>query len=232
MKRVRISIALFTALILIPIVVQAFQTQRAQIGVAIIIDATPNPLGFVGPPAPASAIIAKARLEGAPPAVERAFEAQQLHFTSLGKNVVAQVQKSVKVEASIQPNPAATLLYSDQTAVVIPAEAGIATAVTCAYHVYVHTTITSWTLKQGLSADFSDGAGDSFLGGNVANNTYLVTPLPTATPFVVYADDGGLWSSVGTGGGIETYCVDLTIDMPITTPQGTYSSNAIYTLYY
>lgn len=233
MKRVRISIALFAALILVPIVVQAFQSQRDQIAVTIIINATPNPLGMVGPPAPATAIIAKASLEGAPPAIERAFEAQQLHFVSSGKAVlVAQVQKSVRVEASVSPNPNATLLYSDQNAVVVNAEAGIATAFTCVYHVTVHTTITSWTLKQGLSNNFSDGAGNSFNGNTVANNTYLSTPHPTATPFVVYANDGGLWSNLDVNGGIKTYCVDLTIDMPITTPQGTYSSNAIYTLYY
>lgn len=233
MKRVRISIALFAALILIPIVAQAIQIQRDQIGVTIIINATPNPLAILGPPAPASAIAVKATLEHAPRAIEQAFEAEQLHFQSIGQNVVAQtVQKSVRVEASIAPNPNATLLYSDQNAVIVNAEAGIPTSFACAYHVTVDASVGSWNLKHGLSADFNNGAGGSFLGGDVANNTYLSTPLPTATPFAVYADDGGTWAQLAVGGYKETFCVDLTVDMPITTPQGTYSSNAIYTLYY
>ena len=230
--------ALFVALAifaLAPLAVQAFQTQRSQVAVTIIINATPNPLGMSGPPAPASAIAVTARLHNAPAEVERQFEAeaQQLHFMPRDPVMIAQnVQHSVRVEASVAPNPLGTLLYSDQSAVTVNAEAGIATAVSCAYHVTVHTTITSWTLKHGLSNDFSDGAGHTFVGGSVANNTYVTTPNATATPFVVYSTDGGTWANIGIGSGIRTYCVDLTVTMPITTPQGTYSSNAIYTIYY
>ncbi|MBV8637320.1 MAG: hypothetical protein JO322_04495 [Candidatus Eremiobacteraeota bacterium] len=232
MKKFKAAIVAFAVLVLMPIVVQALQTQRGQIGVTIIINVTPNPLGIAAPPSGAGAIVAKASLRGAPSSVSRVFEAQQLHFTG-GASVVAQnVQRGVKVEASIAPNPTATLLYSDQNAVVVNAEAGVATVVPCAYHVTVHTTVTSWSLDHGLSNDFSDGSGDSFLGGSVANNSYVATPRPTATPFTVYADNGHTWNLLQTNSGIQTYCVDLTVNMPISTPQGTYSSNAIYTLFY
>lgn len=228
---------LFAILAFVPIAAQALlQSQRSQIAVTIVINATPNPLGMVGPPAPASAIAVTARLHNAPADVERRFEAQaqQLHFVPRDSMVIAQanVQHSVRVEASIAPNPNGTLLYSDQTAVMVSAEAGIATTVTCAYHVTVHTTVTNWSLKHGLATDFADGTGDTFLGGYVRNNSYIAAPNPTSTPFVVYADDGNQWATLQVNSGIQTYCVDLTVNMPIATPQGTYSSNAIYTVYY
>ena len=231
MKALRLAIVAFAALALMPIVVQAIQTQRSQIGVTIIINVTPNPLAM-GMPAPAQGgVVAKAVLRGAPLQIERRFEAQQLHFTSTS-SMVAQVQKAVKVEASIAPNPTATLLYSDQNAVVLNAEAGVNAVFPCAYHVTVDTTITSWSLDHGLSNDFSNGSGGSFAGKYVANNSYIATPRPTATPFAVYSTDGGTWNLLQAAGGMQTFCVDLTISMPITTTQGTYSSNAIYTLYY
>ncbi len=239
MRHLRTLFVLVTIFALVPIAAQALlQSQRSQVAVTIIINATPNPLGMVGPPAPASAIAITARLHGAPANVERAFEgeAQQLHFTPRDPVMVAQtsVERGVKVEASVAPNPLGTLLYSDQNSVTLNAEAGIATAFPCVYHVTVHTTQTGWTLKHGLSNNFSDGAGHSFIGASVANNSYIppAAPNPTATPFVVFQTDGGVWAQLGVNSGIQTYCVDLTVTMPITTPQGTYSSNAIYTVYY
>ena len=236
LRHLRTLFIAFAIVALLPVASQALiQSQRSQIAITIIINATPNPLGFVGPPAPASEIAVTARLRGAPADVQRRFEAeaQQVHFVPRDSMVVAQtVQHGVKVEASVAPNPNGTLLYADQSAVTVNAEAGIATVVTCAYHVTVHTTVTNWTLKHGLSNDFSDGAGDTFVGGSVANNSYIAAPNPTSTPFVVFSTNGGVWAVLATNGGIKTYCVDLTVNMPITTPQGTYSSNAIYTVYY
>jgi hypothetical protein len=243
MKRTRIVLALFAALVALPLIAEAIQIQRAQIGITIIVNATPNPLGFLPhPPADsASGIVARATLEGAPKPIEEAFErAQQLHFVAQpsalgGPQVIAQAAKqgAVRVEASIAPNPTATLLYSDQSAVVLNAEAGIATHFTCVYHVTVDTTISSWTLKHGLDADFNNGSGVTFPGIDVGNNSYAgATPNPTATPFTVYADNGGTWYVLAASSGAKTYCVDIVVDMPITTAQGTYSSNAIYTLYY
>jgi hypothetical protein len=236
MSRLRSLFVIVAIFALIPIAVQALQTQRSQIAITIIINATPNPLGMLGPPAPTSSIAVTARLHNAPADVERRFEgeAQQLHFGASGPVQIAQsnVQHSVRVEASVAPNPLGTLLYSDQNSVTINAEAGIATVVPCAYHVTVHTTITGWQLKHGLSNDFSDGSGHSFVGGSVANNSYIATPNPTSTPFVVYATDGGTFAVLQVNSNVQTYCVDLTVNMPIATPQGTYTSNAIYTVYY
>jgi hypothetical protein len=171
--------------------------------------------------------VARASLHGATPQLQRAFRAEALHFTA-SSTQIAQVQRGVKVEASVAPNPLATLLYSDQSAVEINAVAGTSTLVPCAYHVTVDTTVTLWTLKHGLTNDFSSG----FPGGDVANNTYLTTPQPTATPFVVYNDNGGVWANAGSNGGMKTYCVDLTVTVPSTTPQGAYSSDAVYTLFF
>ena len=232
MRRILVAVAL---LALAPIAAQALiQSQRDQIGIGIIINVTPNPLGYAPNRSSGATdmIIAKASLHGAPASVERMFEAQQLHFTSGGIQVAQTAQKGVKVDAHISPNPLATLLYSDQNSVTLNVEAGIVTAFPCVYHVTVSTAQTSWTLKHGLSADFTSGSS-TFVGGSVANNTHIgPTPLPTSTPFVVYSTDGGVWSNLPAGSGSATYCVDLTLSVPIATPQGTYSSNAIYTLYY
>lgn len=240
MKKIRWAFAAFVLFALLPLAAQALlQSQRDQIAVTILINVTPNPLAKAAAPglAPGVGIIAKATLQGAPPAIERAFEAQQLHFipasaSSGGGQMVAQVQKGVKVEASVAPNPLGTLLYSDTNTATVSAEAGVPTKITCVYHVTVSSTQTSWTLKHGLSNDFSGGSGGSFPGGDVANNSYVASPNPTSTPFLVYTTDGGVWAVLAASGLTKTYCVDLTVSMPITTPQGTYSSNAIYTLYY
>jgi hypothetical protein len=228
--------AIFFALVFIPVVALAIQIQRAQLGITIIVNVTPNPLGYVTGPGATDRIVAVAHLRGAPLRVERAFEAQELHFLPVASGtVVAAVQHSLRVEAEITPNPTATLLTTDApgTTVTLNAEAGVATAFTCVYHVSVDTAVTSWSLKHGLSTDFDTvGNTNEFLGGNVANDSYLATPRPTSTPFGVYADNGGAWNVLDTNAGSKTYCVDLTVTTPIATPQGQYSSNAIYTLYY
>ncbi len=239
MKKLRYLFLIFAFLAAAPIVVEAaLQSQQAQIAVTIIVNVTPNPLGYTGKPAIAgNQIVATAKLRGAPPEIERVFEAQQLHFVPKGAEIVAQaqVQHAIKVEAEVTPNPNATLLTSDASGyqVILNAEAGTPTSVPCAYHVQVKTTKTGWTLKHGLAGNFSNGGSDSFVGSSLANNSHVgPTPLPTATPFVVYSTDGGVWAVLQTNSGTQTYCVDLTLNMPITTAQGTYSSNAIYTLYY
>jgi len=237
MKHLRAAFIALAVLALLPLAALAFQTQRAQIGITIVINVTPNPLGYVqqGGATDMAGIIAKATLHGAPPAIERAFEAQQLHFTQVNTGqMVAQVQKSLRVEAEVTPNPTATLLTTDApgSTVIVSAEAGVPTAFSCVYHVAIQTAVTSWTLKHGLATDFFNGAGTSFPGGSVANNTYIAAPHPTATPFLVYSTDGGIWANADVNTLSKTYCVDLTVSMPISTPQGTFSSNAIYTLYY
>lgn len=235
MKAFRFALIAFAVLVCTPTLVQALQTQRSQIGVTIVINVTtPVPVARVSTPPQAQTLVAKATLRGAPASIERRFEAEQLHFTGAPEILAQNVQRGVKVEASIAPNPTATLLYSDQTSVVLTAPAGSATVFPCAYNVYVHTTITSWSLDHGLSTDFNNGAGSTFLGKYLGNNSHITTatPRPTATPFTVYADNGGTWNLLQTNAGIQTYCVDLTVNVPAATPQGTYSSNAVYTLFY
>lgn len=225
----------FFALIAIPVVALALTSERAQIGIPIIINVTPNPLGYNGNSQSPGEIAVSARLRGAPAAIERAFEAQELHFLQSGSGtLVAQtVQKSVEVVASISPNPTATLLTANVTEVDISAEAGVPATFTCAYQVTVDTADTAWQLKDGLATDFHASA-TSFPGGDVSHNTYSGTPNPTSTPFAVYADNGGSFATVNnaTYSGAKVFCVDLTLNIPITTSQGAYSSNAIYTLYY
>ena len=225
----------FLALVIIPVTALALQMQRSQIGITILINVTPNPLGYHNGPAAGDTIIARAHLRGAAPAIEHEFEAEQLHFAQFAGNVVAQTsaQKSLKVEAEITPNPNATLLTSDAPGytVTLNAEAGVTATFPCVYHVKVQTAITTWQLKHGLSADFTNGT-TSWSGADVANNSYISTPQPTATPFAVFADNGGVWAILGNNTGTQQYCVDLTLNIPISTAQGTYSSNAIYTLFY
>ncbi|MGZ3553447.1 MAG: hypothetical protein ACXWNK_15515, partial [Vulcanimicrobiaceae bacterium] len=145
--------------------------------------------------------------------------------------LVAQTQAAVRVQASISPNPNATLLYPNNTAIPISGTAGTTVTMPCAYTVTVHTTVTSWTLREGLSNDFS---GTTFPGSDLANNTYLqgATPNPSATAFTVYPDANNTWSVLSASGGIKTYCVDLILKIPVAVPGGAYSTNAVYTLYY
>jgi hypothetical protein len=235
--KLRPFVLAFIAFVIVPAIAFALTSQRAQIGITIVVNVTPNPLGYVhAPGATDTEIVAKATLHGASPALERAFEAQELHFLPVNSDaVVAQVQHSLRVEAEVTPNPTATLLTTDApgSTVIENVEAGVVTKFSCVYHVTVDTTITNWQLKDGLSNDFSSGTA-TWPGTDLGKNTYVAAPNPTSTPFVVYADDGGAWSIVNGAyySGTQTFCVDLTFNIPIATAQGTYSSNAIYTLYY
>ncbi len=237
MRKFRPLLWAFLAIVLVPSVALALQSQRAQLPVTIIIDVTPNPLGYTHGAGASDAIVAHATLRGAPPAIERAFEAEQLHFVpSAGGILVAQTakQKALEVEAEVTPNPNATLLTTSAGGgqVEIPAEAGVAKTVSCAYTVQVQTTQVNWELKDGLFSDFTNGT-TTWPGGDVAHATYVVSPAPTQTPFIVYSKNGGVWAVVnGTYSGTKNFCVDLTLNIPISTPQGQYTSNAVYTLYY
>jgi hypothetical protein len=221
---------------MVPATALALQSQRGQIGITILVNVT-NPLGYKHQPGATdtNTIVASAHLHGAPLAIERAFEAQQLHFVQrAASTMVAANTGGVKVEAEITPNPNATLLTSDAPgyAVTLNATAGVPMTVTCAYHVKVQTTVTNWQLKHGLSADFTNGV-KSWNGSYLSNNSYSGgTPLPTSTPFTVYADNGGSWAILGNGSLTQQYCVDLIINVPTSVLTGTYSSNAIYTLFY
>jgi hypothetical protein len=235
MIRLRRAFWILALLALFPIVSEAvIQTQRAQISVTITINVTPNPLGYAAPPAASDTsgrgILARLTLN----AGERP---QQYHAESLafeGGELVAQNQGAVKVEASVSPNPAGTLLFSNQTGVVFSQEAGTVVTYTCPYTVTVDTTISSWTLEHGLYTDFEDLTDKtSFTGHDAANNTHVQTqtPKPSYTPFIVYSD-GQSWTIADTNAGMKTYCVDLQITIPIATTGGQYNSNAVYTLLY
>ncbi len=213
--RLRVALWIFLAASVVVVasspVLASLVQQRDQIAITIVINVTPAPVVMNGRDARGSA--------------------DEVAVTGrLRQTIVAQAtaQKAVRVEAHVSPNPNATLLYSDQPIVSIDATAGTTVVVPCAYHVNVHTTTNHWQIKHGVSNDF--GAG--FVGGNLANDTYLLTPAPTSTPFIVYADNGGVWAPLGTNSGIQTYCVDLTIKVPIAVAGGAYSTNAVYTLYW
>jgi hypothetical protein len=134
------------------------------------------------------------------------------------------------VQAEVSPNPNATLLYTNTTAVVMNGTAGTTVRQSCAYTVTAHTTQTSWTVYEGLSNDFS---GTAFPGKNLSNNTYLQTgtPNPAPTAFVVYPDNNNQWSIMAKSGGNAIYCVDLQVAIP-STASGAYSTSAVYTMYY
>jgi hypothetical protein len=137
-------------------------------------------------------------------------------------------QQAVRVQAEVTPNPNATLLVTNQQSVVMSAVAGTTVTQSCAYTVTSNAaSIVSWTIRQGLSSDFSTAFG----GSNLANDSYLTsaTPQPTSTPFIVYPS---AWTVMAASGNTKSYCVDLTLTVPKTVPGGAYSTNAVYTLYY
>ncbi len=214
-------LAAFLTLASIAVALALFVQQRDQIAVTIIVNVTPAPrMAAYAPTATTgSQIRAAFTLD-----TKRTIRAGALSLN----NLVAQNQQAVRVEASVQPNPLGTLLVSNLNSVTINATAGTTVVVPCAYTITVNTTVTYWDLYDGLFADFAA----TFPGKDLANNTYLTSPLATATPFYVYSDDGGTWTSVETNGGTKTYCVDLTLSIPVSVSGGTYSTNAVYTLYY
>lgn len=196
------------------------QVQRDQISINIIINVTPAPAYVPG--APAAPAVITARLH------EAKGSAQNVDALPEGELVAqATQQKALKVEATVTPNPLATLLYGSTPGVMMNATGGTTVTQPCIYTVTVHTTVTSWTLRQGLSGDFGSG----FPGTDLANNSYIqgAAPQPTSTPFVVYPTS---WTVLGSSGGIKTYCVDLSVTVPASVAGGAYSTNAVYTVYY
>ncbi|HEY8298023.1 MAG TPA: hypothetical protein VIG32_08390 [Candidatus Baltobacteraceae bacterium] len=204
------------------------QSQRSQRSVYILVNVTPAPIVY----APSSS--SGDRGISVRMALRQRGGGSEAQLARDGDGVlVAAVpppgaQNGVKVEAEVTPDPNATLLYADQPAVLFNAVAGTTVTQPCAYHVTVHTTITRWTLRDGLSNDFASG---TFPGSSLSNNSYdtLNTPQPAATPFVVYPAQ---FVPMASAGGIHTYCVDLTLSIPASVPGGAYSTNAVYTLYY
>lgn len=208
------------------------QQQRAQIGVTVIVNVTPSPIVYV--PRTVADAEPSSRVEHLPITARFLVHARgsadgvDSTITDI-QSLVAQAQSAVKVQAQVTPNPNATLLTSNFPSATINGVAGTSVKMSCVYQVQVDTTITAWTLRQGLSADFS---GSLFPGSDLSNNSYPSppsSPNPAFTPFIVYPS---AWSVLSSGGGKKNYCVDLQVTIPGSTPQGSYSSNAIYTLYY
>ncbi|HEY9181256.1 MAG TPA: hypothetical protein VIO32_11095 [Candidatus Baltobacteraceae bacterium] len=207
------------------------QTQRDQIAVVVLVNVTPAVAyepGNVPVPAQRGSIAIASH-------IRRARGSDALTDAPDFKigNAVAQAQSAVRVQASVSPNPNATLLYSNVPDVTINQTAGTtATTPVCVYTVTVDTPpTTSWTLDDGLSGDF---IANTWPGKDLSNNTYLQagTPQPTATPFIVYAGNNSSWNPKEKSSGMQTYCVTLTLTIPSTVPGGAYSTNAIYTLYF
>jgi hypothetical protein len=197
------------------------QQQRDQIAINVIVNVTPA-AAYVPAPVQPPSIAARLHLR-----VARGSEQNVDALVPQGGELVAAAQKSLKVMAQVTPNPNATLLYGNLPGVQMTGTAGTTIQQTCIYTVTVHTTITTWTLREGLSGDFAG----TFPGTDLANNSYIqgAAPQPTSTPFVVYPTS---WSILAQSGGIKTYCVDLSLTIPAAVPGGTYSTNAVYTLYY
>jgi hypothetical protein len=207
------------------------QTQRSQIGINVVVNVTPSPIAYN------PAVIAKAPAAAVEPIVARWTLRARGSQPSVDDEVLqgagvllaqASAQSALKVQATVTPNPNATLLTANTYSVSLSGVAGTTVTQSCMYTIQVDTTITSWTLREGLSASFS---GTLFPGTDLANNSYLqaATPQPTSTPFVVYPSN---WTVLAASGGLKTYCVDLTVTIPGNVPGGQYSTSAIYTVYY
>ena len=204
------------------------QTQRDQIQVGILINVTgvaKRPSApDAGPPVAAPQIAAHIAL--------RAKGSADFDSQAIGRGTVLvaqQTQSAVKVEAEVSPNPTATLLYSNNPSVVLNGTAGTTLTQSCAYQVTVHTAQSLWTLKDGLSQSPASSA-TSFPGTDIGRNNYAgATPQPTSSPFTVYPT---AWQNLASSGGIKTYCVDLSIIIPSSTPTGAYSTTAVYTVFW
>jgi hypothetical protein len=238
MNRLRLGLGVIAfavlALLFAQPVYATISSVQSQIFITIIVNVTPSPVAYVPHAAPqtaaptAAGIVAATSLRRATPSLLHSMRAEALQFDPGGELVAQQKQGSVLVQAEVSPNPKATILISNVPVVTVNQIAGTTVQYPCAFTVTVNMA-TSWILDEGLSNDFST----AFKGGDLANNTYLsaATPLPTSTPYAVYADDGSKWTQLNTGTAITTYCVTLTLTIPAATTGGTYNSNAVYTLY-
>lgn len=207
------------------------QTQRDQIAVVILVNVTAaayNPQPTSIDTARQIAVSMRLRASGS----SDSFDALPVRNFVLG-NQVAQAQSAVRVQAEVSPNPNATLLYSNQANYTFNvAQGSTTTTPVCVYTVTVDTpSTTSWTLDDGLSADFN---GSGFPGNDLSQQSYLQgsSAIPTPSPFTVYPNNNNTWFARFHSSGLQTYCVTLTLTVPLSVPVGTYSSNAIYTLFY
>jgi hypothetical protein len=191
------------------------QTQRAQRFVTITVNVTPGPYGYRPAGSPATLEIALAHKRG------RGAEREELIAQ-------ASAQHAVPVEANVTPDPTAALFGVNPNSVTVNVQAGNSVTLPCAYQVNITTTVGLWTVDTGLATDFSPG----FNGTTLAHNSYIATPRPTATPFSVYPDNNNAWGIMDKNGGTKIYCVDLTLNVPITVLGGVYTTTAVYTLYY
>jgi len=211
MKAVARATALVLAcacLIVVPRTADAGFTQflRAQTAIYILINVSPSP--FAVRPDP------------------RMLAYDGAHFD------VAQVSKqgAIPVQANVIANPTGNLLTTSTNTVTFSQMAGTTATYPCAYHVKVTTAVTSWTLYTGLSSDF-----DASMNGNTLSwMDYNGTPPtnPVFQNFVVYPDNNNAWQSDRRGSTTFDECVDLKFTIPIPVPGGSYSTNAIYSLYY
>lgn len=206
------------------------QTQRDQIEVTVLLNITgvakAPAAPDAGPPVSAPEIAAHIALR----AKGSANYVDSDNVFERGSVLVAQqTQSAVKVEAEVSPNPMGTLLYSNNPMVTLNGTAGTTIKQSCAYQVTVDSVQASWTLKDGLSQS-PTSAATSFPGTDISRNNYAgATPQPTSSPFTVYPT---AWQNASTAGRMKTYCVDLSIAVPGSVPTGTYSTTAIYTVYW
>ncbi len=185
------------------------QVQRTQAAIYILVNVAPAPLARRPDPRAIA-------YEGAP------FDVAQV-----------QKQKGIPVQANVIANPYGNLLTTSTNTLVYSQTAGTTVLYPCAYHVKVTTAIASWTLYTGLSNDFDP----SFNGNDLSWVDYPgAPPTPPATPvfqiFRVYPDNNNAWQADRRGSGNYDECVDLSLAIPASVPGGSYSSNAIYSIYY
>jgi hypothetical protein len=215
----------------------AISTQQAQRMIYILVNVTPGPYGYVPPNellSPNAGRFGRGSssfVDALPPATST--------------QVVGATQGAMRVEASVTPDPTASILYTNTTTVTLNAQAGGASAIVpCAFTVGLKAARTPWTLKSGLASDFSNGSGATFPGTDLFFDTYGAAdppgpaPGPATGPWTAYtvytsASGNNSWYTLGSSS-VTPYkwCVDLKLTVPVNVISGVYSTNAVYTLYY
>jgi hypothetical protein len=223
------------ALVLAQPVKATIQSEQAQLLLNVSVQVVGTPIAYAPHQTSGQMTIASA-LRRAVPSIQRAFRAEGIHFDGDSTLVAqAQVQHSVLVQAEVTPNPKGTILVSNVPNVAVTAAPGQTVTTTtspCALTVSVNMA-SAWSLEEGAATALTSGSGSTFPNTALANNTFLNsgTPRPTSTPYIVYATDGNVWSGLASGSTITTYCVELTITVPASATDGTYSTEVVYTLY-
>lgn len=233
----KLLIALFGGLCLMV----AFDAQRADAitaqyaykYISVNFTVTPSPVAYTparsARPAVAAAPAPKATPAGASPRIV-AFE-PALFGAGLGvgtlvpQQTVAATQGNVPVSINVQADPTAQYLHIVPMTPNLNAAYGLNTY-TCAFKIYAYYTNT-WRVTDWVA---SSNGFPTWWYPTASNLSWLAEGITTS--YTAYSNSGspGQLAFNGVAKVAQTVCIDLQLNVPASTPAGSYSAPLQYTL--